>query len=96
MQTRQSQLDLGIRGVGVGAESPLPPLQAIDGGVPLAAHPLHYAESSPEAAADTNEEYKALPGKLGPAAAPMSKAQVRIFPGKTYKVVEKKSFYQLM
>ncbi|XP_070001481.1 SH3 domain-binding protein 5-like isoform X3 [Penaeus vannamei] len=75
-RTRQSQLDLGIRGVGVGAESPLPPLQAIDGGVPLAAHPLHYAESSPEAAADTNEEYKALPGKLGPAAAPMSKAQV--------------------
>ncbi|XP_063606100.1 SH3 domain-binding protein 5-like isoform X2 [Penaeus indicus] len=74
-RTRQSQLDLGIRGVGVGAESPLPPLQAIDGGVPLAAHPLHYAESSPEAAADTNEEYKALPGKLGPAAAPMSKAQ---------------------
>ncbi|XP_042885447.1 SH3 domain-binding protein 5-like isoform X3 [Penaeus japonicus] len=75
-RTRKSQLDLGIRGVGVGAESPLPPLQAIDGGVPLAAHPLHYAESSPEAEADTNEEYKALPGKLGPAAAPMSMAQV--------------------
>ncbi|XP_042885446.1 uncharacterized protein LOC122261729 isoform X2 [Penaeus japonicus] len=74
-RTRKSQLDLGIRGVGVGAESPLPPLQAIDGGVPLAAHPLHYAESSPEAEADTNEEYKALPGKLGPAAAPMSMAQ---------------------
>lgn len=68
-QTRQTQLDLGVRGVGVGAESPLPPLQVMDGGVPLSSQPLHYAESSPEI--DTQEEFKALPGKLGPAAAPM-------------------------
>ncbi|XP_071528857.1 uncharacterized protein [Panulirus ornatus] len=67
-RNRQSQLDLGVRGIGVGAESPLPPLQTIDGGLPLAAHPLHYAESSLEA---NTQEFKSLPGKLGPLAAPI-------------------------
>ncbi|XP_042234210.1 uncharacterized protein LOC121874225 isoform X2 [Homarus americanus] len=67
-RNRQSQLDLGVRGIGVGAESPLPPLQTIDGGLPLAAHPLHYAESTLEA---NTQEFKSLPGKLGPVAAPI-------------------------
>ncbi|XP_045620037.1 uncharacterized protein [Procambarus clarkii] len=67
-RNRQSQLDLGVRGIGVGAESPLPPLQTIDGGHQLATHPLHYAESSIEA---NTQEFKSLPGKLGPVAAPI-------------------------
>lgn len=68
-RTRQSQLDLGIRGVGVGAESPLPPLQAVDGGIPLSGNPLHYAGSSLDS--DTQDDYKTLPGKLGSVAAPI-------------------------
>ncbi|KAK8738998.1 hypothetical protein OTU49_003783, partial [Cherax quadricarinatus] len=67
-RTRQCQLDLGVRGIGVGAESPLPPLQTIDGGLPLPTHPLHYAESSLET---NTQEFKSLPGKLGPVAAPI-------------------------
>lgn len=74
-QNRQSRLDLGVRGIGVGAESPLPPLQTVDGGLPMAAHPLHYAESSLDA---SSPEFKALPGKLGPRAAPILTAIVRI------------------
>ncbi|KAK3862743.1 hypothetical protein Pcinc_031417 [Petrolisthes cinctipes] len=67
-QNRQSQLDLGVRGIGVGAESPLPPIQAGDqGGRALVPHPHHYAECHDT----TTQEFKSLPGQLGPAAAPI-------------------------
>ncbi|XP_069948263.1 uncharacterized protein [Cherax quadricarinatus] len=80
-RTRQCQLDLGVRGIGVGAESPLPPLQTIDGGLPLPTHPLHYAESSLET---NTQEFKSLPGKLGPVAAPiMATGQTAVTPSVT-------------
>ncbi|XP_063884925.1 uncharacterized protein LOC135113573 isoform X3 [Scylla paramamosain] len=65
-RTRQCQ-ELGVRGIGVGADSPLPPMEA---GLPLTTQPLHYAESIPDSA-DASQEFKSLPGKLGPVAAPI-------------------------
>lgn len=68
-QNRQCQ-DLGVRGIGVGADSPLPPLHSVEAGLPLTTQPLHYAESIPDNA-DASQEFKSLPGKLGPVAAPI-------------------------
>lgn len=65
-RTRQCQ-ELGVRGIGVGADSPIPPMEA---GLPLTTQPLHYAESIPDTAS-ASQEFKSLPGKLGPVAAPI-------------------------
>ncbi|MPC28033.1 SH3 domain-binding protein 5-like [Portunus trituberculatus] len=65
-RTRQCQ-ELGVRGIGVGADSPIPPMEA---GLPLTTQPLHYAESISDSA-NASQEFKSLPGKLGPVAAPI-------------------------
>lgn len=58
----------------MGAESPLPPIQAGDqGGRALVSHPHHYAECHDT----TTQEFKSLPGHLGPAAAPIMEVVVR-------------------
>ena len=49
-------------------------MQAVDGGKPLTANPHHFAGSSLDS--DTQEDYKALPGKLGFAAAPIVSSMV--------------------
>ena len=59
-----------MRGIGVGADSPLPPMYSMEVGLPLTTQPLHYAESITDSA-DASQEFKSLPGKLGPVAAPI-------------------------
>ncbi|KAG0726058.1 SH3 domain-binding protein 5-like [Chionoecetes opilio] len=74
-QNRQCQ-ELGVRGIGVGADSPLPPLHSVEARVGLlTTQPLHYAEAI--LGDNAAQEFKSLPGKLGPVATPiLAMAQV--------------------
>ncbi|XP_050714107.1 uncharacterized protein LOC126997092 isoform X2 [Eriocheir sinensis] len=68
-RNRQCQ-GLGVRGIGVGADSPLPPMHSVEATLPLTTQPLHYAASTPDVV-DVSQEFKSLPGKLSSMAAPI-------------------------
>jgi len=79
-RTRQSHMELGVRGVGVGAESPRPS-QSADRCLVEASHDeeakihhrgLHYtSQVSQDEAGMEQEEFRSLPSKLGAAASPL-------------------------
>lgn len=76
-QNRQCQ-GLGVRGIGVGADSPLPPMHSVEATLPLTTQPLHYAASTPDVV-DVTQEFKSLPGKLSSMAAPILATTVSWF-----------------